>query len=422
MPDVSTDLQFLSGIRVVDFTQFEAGTTCTEVLAWFGAEVVKIENPKTGDPGRRLRPGRPDDDPYYFQVFNANKKSITVNLKAPRGLEIVRELLKKADVTVENMAPGTIERLGLGYDDVKKINPGIIYCQVKGFGTGSPYEKNLAFDMIAQATGGTISVTGEKGRQPVKPGLSLGDTGTGMTMAITILGALYRRKATGEGHRLQVAMQDAMLHYMRTNFSTQARSGRAVERDGTKSGGGSNSPSGLYPCAPGGANDYVWIMTSRANPEHWSRLCKVMGREELINDPRYATPAERVKHDADLDAIITEWTRTRTKHEAMAQVGGAGIPAGAVLDTMELQNEPTFEQRGIMQVMQHPKHKPFKMPAWPVRVDGKPPLVKASPILGQHTDEVLTSWLGLGAAEVKALHGEGVVGSDASSAIAQAAE
>ena len=187
---------------------------------------------------------------------------------------------------------------GLGYDDVRKLNPGIIYCQVKGFGTGSPYERNLAFDMIAQATGGTISVTGEKGRGPVKPGLSLGDTGTGMTMAITILGALHKRAKTGEGHRLQVAMQDAMLHYMRTNFSTQARSGKAVERDGTHSGGGSNAPSGLYPCAPGGPNDYVWIMTSRANPEHWARLCKVMGREELIADPRFATPGDRVKNMA----------------------------------------------------------------------------------------------------------------------------
>jgi formyl-CoA transferase len=228
-------------------------------------------------------------------------------------------------------------------------------------------------------------------------------------MAITILGALFRRAATGEGHRLQVAMQDAMLHYMRTNFATQARSGKAVERDGTHSGGGSNAPSGLYPCAPGGANDYVWIMTSRANPEHWARLCKVMGREELISDPRFATPRDRVKNDGELDAIITAWTRTRTKHEAMEQVGGAGIPAGAVLDTMELHNEPTFEARGILQVMQHPVHQPFKMPAWPVRVDGKPPQVKASPVLGQHTDDVLTSWLGMSEAEVKALHAEQVV-------------
>jgi crotonobetainyl-CoA:carnitine CoA-transferase CaiB-like acyl-CoA transferase len=409
MSDNSQDLDFLAGIRVVDFTQFEAGPSCTETLAWLGAEVVKIENPKTGDPGRRLRPGQPDDDPYYFHMFNANKKSITVNLKSPQGLALVKDLLRKADVCVENMAPGTIERLGLGYDVVRELNPGIIYCQVKGFGTGSPYETNLAFDMIAQATGGTISVTGERGRQPVKPGLSLGDTGTGMTMAITILGALHKRAKTGEGHRLQVAMQDAMLHYMRTNFSTQARSGKAVERDGTRSGGGSNAPSGLYACAPGGPNDYVWIMTSRANPEHWSRLCKVMGREDLITDPRFATPADRVKHDAVLDAIISEWTRTRTKHEAMAQVGGAGIPAGAVLDTMELQNDPTFEERGIMQVMQHPKHHPFKMPAWPVRVDGKPPRVSASPMLGQHTDDVLTNWLGLSHAEVEKLRADSVV-------------
>jgi formyl-CoA transferase len=307
------------------------------------------------------------------------------------------------------MAPGTIERLGLGYDDVKAINPGIVYCQVKGFGAGSPYEKNLAFDMIAQATGGTISVTGEKGRQPVKPGLSLGDTGTGMTMAASILAALRKRERTGQGFRLQVAMQDAMLHYMRTNFSTQARSGQAVERDGTRSGGGSNAPSGLYPCAPGGANDYVWIMTSRANPEHWSRLCKVMGREELIDDPRFATPALRVQNDAELDPIIRAWTSTRTKHEAMAQVGGAGIPAGAVLDTMELQNDPTFEQRGIMQVMHHAKHGDFKMPAWPVQVDGKSPRVKASPILGEHTADVLTNWLGMSASDVETLKGDKVV-------------
>ncbi|HEY8875038.1 MAG TPA: CoA transferase, partial [Stellaceae bacterium] len=161
MSDMTQDLNFLQGVKVVDFTQFEAGTTSTEVLAWFGAEVVKIENPGRGDPGRRLRPGKPDDDPWYFHQFNVNKKSITLNLKSPKGLEIVKEMLKKADVTVENMAPGTIERLGLDYESVKKINPRIIYCQIKGFGTGSPHEAGLAFDMIAQAAGGPISVTGE---------------------------------------------------------------------------------------------------------------------------------------------------------------------------------------------------------------------------------------------------------------------
>src|ERR1700680_1871723 len=218
MDGIGVELDCLAGVRVVDFTQFEAGPSCTESLAWLGAEGGQIEHPTHGHSRRRLQPGKPDTDPWYFHQFNANKKSLTVNLKSPRGLEIVREMLKKADVTVENMAPGTIERLGLGYDEVKKINPGIIYCQVKGFGTGSPYEKSLAFDMIAQAAGGTFSVTGDGDRPPVKPGPSFGDTGTGMLMAVSILGALYKRAKTGQGRRLQVAMQDAMIHYMRVPF------------------------------------------------------------------------------------------------------------------------------------------------------------------------------------------------------------
>src|SRR5262245_51511937 len=208
------DLECLAGIRVVDFTQFEAGPSCTEALAWLGADVVKIENPKGGDPGRRLRPGKTDDDPWYFHMFNANKRSLAIDLKSPRGIEIIKRMLATADVAVENMAPGTIDRLGLGYDEMKTINPRIIFCSIQGFGTGSKYEKGLAFDMIAQAAGGPISVTGEADRPPVKPGPSFGDTGTGMLMAISILGALYGRSKTGKGRRLQVAMQDAMSRYI----------------------------------------------------------------------------------------------------------------------------------------------------------------------------------------------------------------
>ena len=193
MSDNIIDFTFLQGVKVVDFTQFEAGPSCTETLAWLGADVVKIENPKMGDPGRRLRPGQPDDDPYYFHQFNANKKSVTLNLKSPQGLATVKDMIRAADVVVENFAPGVIERLGLGYEDVKDVNPGIIYAQVKGFGEGSPFEKNLAFDMIAQACGGSFSVTGDKDGPPMRPGMSIGDTGTGMLMAITILGALYKR-------------------------------------------------------------------------------------------------------------------------------------------------------------------------------------------------------------------------------------
>jgi crotonobetainyl-CoA:carnitine CoA-transferase CaiB-like acyl-CoA transferase len=405
----SADMDLLAGVRIVDFSQFEAGPSCTEALAWMGAEVVKIENPKLGDPGRRMQPGEADDDPYYFHVFNANKKSLAVNLKAPKGLELAKELLRKADVCVENFAPGTIERLGLGYDVVRALNPGIIYASVKGFGEGSPFEKNLAFDMIAQACGGTFSVTGEADGPPTRPGISIGDTGTGMVMAITIASALFKRQASGQGRRLQVAMQDAMLHYMRINFATQGRTGKAAERGGSKVPGISNAPMGLYPCAPGGPNDYLYIMTSRANPEHWDRLLRVMGREDLLNDPRYATPTARVENEAEVDAIIAAWTRRHTKHEAMIAIGNVGVPAGAVLDTMELQTDPSFERRGIMQTIHHPTHGDFKMPTWPVRIDGKPPRLETSPVLGQHTGEVLASWLGLRADEVEMLRGEGVL-------------
>ena len=407
---IGVELDCLAGIRVVDFTQFEAGPSCTEALAWLGAEVVKIENPGLGDPGRRLQKGKPDSDPWYFHQFNANKKSVTLNLKSPRGLEIVRALIKKADVMVENMAPGTIERLGLGYDDVKKLNPGIIYCQIKGFGTGSPYETSLAFDMIAQAAGGMTSTTGYRDRAPVKPGTSFGDTGTGMLMSVSILGALYKRQKTGEGRRLQVAMQDAMIHYMRVPFTRTQASGKAVLREGTdKSVAGGLVPNALYPCKPGGPNDYVYVFCSRANPEHWQRLLKVMGREDLKGDPRYETQGARTERPAEVDAIVAAWTKTQTKEDAMSLIGAAGVPAGAVFDTLELMNDPSFEQRGIMQTIEHPATGKVKMPAWPVRFDGAPPKVKPSPKLGQHVDDVLTSWLGLDAKALAALRQDGIV-------------
>ena len=410
MSDNVTDFTFLQGVKVIDFTQFEAGPSCTETLAWLGADVVKIENPKMGDPGRRLRPNQPDTDPYYFHMFNANKKSITVNLKSPGGLELAKDMIRQADVMMENFAPGAIERLGLSYAEVKAINPGIIYAQVKGFGEGSPYEKNLAFDMIAQACGGTFSVTGDMDGPPTRPGVTIGDTGTGMLMAITILGALYKRRESDEGHHLQVAMQDAMLHYMRVNFATQGRTGKAALRGGSKVPGISNAPMGLYPCAPGGANDYVYIMTSRANPEHWDRLLTVIGREDLIGDERYLTPADRVANVREVDEVIAAWTQGQSKFDAMKLVGAAGIPAGAVLDTDELNADATFERRGVMQTMEHPVHRPFKMPGWPVRVDGKATRLKASPMLGEHTDQVIGEWLGLNDAAIATLTTDGALG------------
>src|SRR5487761_1640157 len=397
-------LRCLAGVRVLDLTQFEAGPSCTEALAWLGAEVVKVENPKTGEPGRTSFAGPPGTpDSYYFFEFNANKKSLTVDLKSERGLALVKDLAKKADVMSENMAPGTIERRGLGSEAIRALNPGIVYAQVKGFGEGSPYEKNLAFDMIAQAAGGTMSITGEPDGPPVRPGPSLGDTGTGMLMAISVLGALYERRATGRGRRLQVAMQDAMLHYIRFAFQTQAVLGRAAPRNSTRS---NTAPSGIFPCAPGGPNDWIYVFARQT--DHWQRLLKLLGREDLIGDPRYETAQARGERMDQVNAMVAEWTRERDTHEAMRLIGGAGVPDGAVLDTMELMNEPSFERRGILQTMQHPSG-PFKMPSWPVRFDGTPPKLEPAPLLGQHSAEVLGEWLGMSQGDVEALNKDGTI-------------
>jgi crotonobetainyl-CoA:carnitine CoA-transferase CaiB-like acyl-CoA transferase len=401
-------LACLSGVRVLDLSQFEAGPSCTEALAWLGAEVVKVENPKGGDPGRSIF-AEPGHDSFYFLSFNANKKSLTVDLKSAAGKQLVLDLANKADVFVENFAPGAIERLGLGYDVISAINPGIVYAQVKGFGEGSPYENNLAFDMIAQATGGVMSISGYPDAPPVKPGPTLGDTGTGMLLAISILGALYEKKGSGKGQRVQIAMQDAMLHYIRLAFSAQARRGGPVGRAGDQSISGGNPPCGIYPCKGGGPNDYVYVYTSRTNPEHWKRLLGVLGHEELIADPRFASPESRHAHEAEVNALVSGWTSQYDKHEAMRRIGAAGIPAGAVLDTKELSEEPTFWARGLLQVMDHPNVKGYGMPAWPVRHDGSPPTVKAAPLLGEHTSEVLSAWLGLDKPEIEGLAQEKVI-------------
>ncbi|MGO9998961.1 MAG: CaiB/BaiF CoA transferase family protein [Acetobacteraceae bacterium] len=389
----------LAGIRVLDLTQFEAGTTCTEALAWMGADIAKVENPKGGEAGRTGF-----GDAYYFMMYNANKRSITVNLKSDRGLALVKEMVKKADVFTENFAPGAVERLGLGYDVVSAINPSIIYAQVKGFGDGSPYEKGLSFDPIAQAAGGAMSITGEPNGRPIKPGPTIGDTGTGMLLAFSIVSALFERARTGKGRRLQVAMQDSVMHYSRGAFITQARTGKAAPRRRPSD----NPPGGIFPCKPGGPNDYVYLLTSRANPEHWPRLLKLIGREDLIGDPRYDTPEARLKCEAEVDEIVSGWTRQRTKHEAMTQLSAVGVPAGAVLDSMELTNEPSFRQRGILQTMTHGERE-MTMPTWPVRFDGVPTAVKSAPLLGEHTNEVLADWLGLDADAVGELRRDGIV-------------
>src|SRR6201987_4747009 len=303
----------LHGVRVVDLTQFEAGTSCTLTLGWLGAEVIKLEEPTRGEQGWGASPDKKGVDSQYFMLLNANKKSVTANLKTDKGRAILRGLIEKADVFAENFAPGVIERLGFGYDVVREINPRIIYVSVKGFGDDSPYKNYLAFDMIAQATGGAMSITGEPDGRPIKPGPTIGDTGTGMLLAFSIVSALYPRVQTGRGRRLPAAMEDSVRHYSRGMFIRQAQPGEAAPRRPAAA----NVPSGIYPCKPGGPNDYVYLLTSRANPDHVPRLVKLIGREELIGDPRYDKASARVEREAEVNEIIAQWTRQNTKEEAM---------------------------------------------------------------------------------------------------------
>ncbi len=400
----------LAGLKILDLTQFEAGPSCTEALGWMGADVVKVENPGSGDPGRTTGRHVPTNDANYFLQYNANKRSIAVNLKDPKGIEIVKNLAKHADVMIENMAPGTIERLGIGYDVIKAINPGIIYCQIKGFGNGSPYEKGLAFDMIAQACGGLMSITGEEDGPPCTPGATIGDTGTGMVMAITILSAYVRKLRTGQGEHLQVAMQDSILHYIRNAFCYMERTDmKPAPRAGAKTVGGGYPPIGVYPTKGGGPNDYVYIFCSPANPEHWTRLLKVMGREELIGDKRYDSTQARIDHKDEVHAIVTAWTKQHDKHTAARLVSDASIPAGPVLDTRELADDKTLRDRKIRQTMNHKKVGDYVMSGWPVRFSGEPPAVKAAPLLGEHSGEVLAEWLRMDKAAIGALKSAKVI-------------
>ncbi len=399
----------LTGLKILDFTQFEAGPSCTEALAWLGADVVKVENPGSGDPGRSTGRTEPGADAFYFLQYNAGKRSVALNLKDPAGLATVKRLIASADVMIENFAPGAIERLGLGYDIAKSLNPGLIYCQIKGFGKGSPHENGLAFDMIAQAAGGLMSITGNEDGPPCKPGTTIGDTGTGMIMAISILGAYVRKLKTGQGERLEVAMQDSILHYIRNAFTYMERTdGKAAPRAGSKTVGGGNPPIGVYPTRGGGANDYVYIFTSPANPDHWNRLLRVMGREELIGDGRYATPAARTERRAEVDEMVSNWTMRHDKHDAWRLVSGAGVPAGAVLDTREIADDASFTDRGIRQTMEHSQGA-YTMSGWPVRFGGETPRVGVAPKLGEHSGYVLTDWLKMDEGEIAKLRSENII-------------
>lgn len=376
----------LEGMRILDLTQYEAGTSCTQALAWMGADVVKVEAPGIGDPGRHIAGGG-----AYFWNWNANKKSVVINLRKPEGRTLLLEMLPRFDVFVENYAPGVIERLDLEYDTVKRVHPSIIYAQVKGYGNDGPYSKYLAYDMCAQAAAGTFSITGQPDGPPTLPGVTVGDSGTGMQLGMAILAAYVQKLRTGQGQRIEISMHEAITYYMRTHLANGADWGRrAAPRGGSQVGA---APSGLYACKPFGRNDHAFVLA--VTPTHIDKLFMAIGRPDLITDERFDSDAKRLARTAELHDEVEQWTRKRTKQEVMRELSEAGVPCAATMDTVELYDDPHLNARGFVKTIEHPELGSVRMLGFAPRLSESPHEFVRPPRLGEHTDSVLSAELGI---------------------------
>jgi formyl-CoA transferase len=395
--------QALSGIRVIDMTHNQAGPACAQILGFLGAEVIKLEEPKGGDVARVNMRDKPDSDSLFFLVLNANKQSLTLNLKTEQGKELFRKVIEQSDVLLENFGPGALDRLGLGYDVLSKLNPRLIYATIKGFGTYGPYSGFKSFEPIAQAMGGAMSVTGFPENPPTFTFPAIGDSGTGMHMAIGILAALQQRHQTGRGQHVEVSMQDAVVNLIRVSLRDHQRMGRPMGRSGNQLG--RTIPGTTYPCAPGGPNDYVYIF---AQPQMWKPFLGVIGRPELADDPRYATPEARWENRDAMNAIVAEWTRQRSKHEVMKLLGDAGVPCGATLDTGEVLTDPHLRAREMIVDVEYPTRGTYQTVGSPIKLSDSPVTVQRPPLLGEHTEALLGELCGVAPEEVKQLKDSGV--------------
>lgn len=390
----------LDGMRILDLTQYEAGTSCTQALAWMGADVVKVEAPGIGDPGRHVANGG-----AYFWNWNANKRSVVVNLRKPEGRQLLLDLLPRFDVFVENYGPGVIEKLDLEYETLRRVHPSIIYAQVKGYGNDGPYSKYLAYDMCAQAAAGSFSITGQPDGPPTLPGVTVGDSGTGMQLGMAILAAYVQKLRTGEGQRIEISMHEAITYYMRTHLANGGDWGRrAAPRMGSQVGA---APSGLYACKPGGRNDYVFIMAVTAT--HVDKFFMAIDRPDLISDPRFDTGDKRLAATPELRVEIEKWTRLRSKQDVMRHLCEAGVPCAATVDTAELYDDPHLNARGFVRTVDHPELGRVRMLGFAPRLSASPVEMVRPPRLGEHTDDVLAAELGYGSERLESLRAAQVI-------------
>jgi formyl-CoA transferase len=394
----------LEGIRIVDLTQYEAGPSCTQTLAWLGAEVIKVE-PIGGEPNRHVLSERPGVDSWGFLFLNANKKSVTLNLKHARGRALFEDLVRNSDAVVENFGPGTMERLGWGYDALRRLNPRVIVASIKGFGSTGPYSQYKSFEFVAQAMGGVMSLTGEADGPPLRVPAGLGDTVTGLHCAIGILAAVVQRQATGVGQQIEVSQQDTVVSLTRVHIREQYITGRPVARHGNRQFG--NAPVGCYRCRPGGPNDYLFIHV--VTTDMWQALARAIGRPDLAEDPTLGTRGARYERADELDALIQAWTEEHTKREAMEILAGAGVPCGAVLDSSEVLADPHLRGRGMVVDLEHPVRGRFPLPGNPIHLSASPTLVHPAPALGEHNASVYGQLLGRGADELAQLRRDGAI-------------
>lgn len=396
------DDKALADVRILDLTQYEAGTSSTQVLGWLGADVVKIEQPGVGDPGRGLN-RRGDGDSTYFITLNNNKRSLTLDLKRAEGRAVFLQLLPRFDVVVENFTLGTMEKFGLGYDVLREVHPGVIYCTVKGFGASGPWAAIKCFDMVAQAAGGAMAITGTSETIPLKPGPTIGDTGTGIHAALGIMAALWQRQRTGTGQRVEVSMQEAVTNFTRVPLVRREVSGDPAPRYGDAMG----APTGLFPCSPGGANDWVFIVANTGRM--WQALATTIGRPDFLADERFSGLGRRADHTGEVRAAIEQWTRLHTKFEVTDLLGAVGVPVGPVLDSGDLFANEHLRGRGMLVDIEHPVRGPMTLFGCPIRLDDSPVEIVCPPLLGEHTEQVLRTELGLNADAIARMRAAGTV-------------
>ncbi|MBT6094511.1 MAG: formyl-CoA transferase [Rhodospirillaceae bacterium] len=406
-------MKALAGVKILDFTHVQSGPTCTQLLAWFGADVIKVERPGVGDATRGQLRDIPDVDSLYFTMLNHNKRSVTLNSKSDKGKEILTKMIEECDVMVENFAPGALDRMGFPWETIQEINPRMIYASIKGFGPG-PFEDCKVYENVAQCAGGAASTTGMLGGVPIVTGAQIGDSGTGLHLALGIVTALYHREQSGRGQRVSTAMQDGVLNLCRVKLRDQQRLehgpleeysqfgegipfGEATPRAGNDSGGG--QPGRILKCK-GWETDpdaFTYFITQAAV---WKNICDVIGKPEWKEDENFSTPPARLPHLNEVFGAIEDWTMTKTKFEVMEICNPLNIPVGPILSMKEISEEPSLRETGTVVEVDHPERGSYLSVGCPIKLSDSPVEVERSPLLGEHTDEILKQVVGLSDDEI----------------------